>query len=434
MYLFLVALLIKLGLMVATASALVRSIAFKRYLYKDERNLREKIYFTLYIALPMAIYVIVRMTVHSFMAADLSLPGAFLIGLMAGQWSGVLGGAIISAPAFWGGHEWLSLPFCLFAGWAGGVCRRVAPNNAEIWAFSPFIDLELWRWLRNRLDRPFRDWQALIFGVLFGLTLVQIELGRLFPVRFYSLEPDTVWETILMLFATVLAVAIPIKVWNNTRIEGQLEEQRRLLVQARLDALTRQINPHFLFNTLNSIASLIRVEPDRARLLVIKLSSILRRLLQEHEHYVPLRQEIEFVEDYLAIELARFGPEQLKVEYDLEAGALDALVPSMLLQPIVENSIRHGLAQQLHGGRIWIRARLAAGRVSLSVEDDGAGFRAKDGSARSGIGLTNVRERLRVLYGPAAELHIESAAGAGAKVEILLPEVEAAPAAAAPTP
>ncbi len=122
------------------------------------------------------------------------------------------------------------------------------------------------------------------------------------------------------------------------------------------------------------------------------------------------------------------------MEYDLEAGALDALVPSMLLQPIVENSIRHGLAQQLHGGRIWIRARLAAGRVSLSVEDDGAGFRAKDGSARSGIGLANVRERLRVLYGPAAELHIESAAGEGAKVEILLPEVEAAPAVAAPTP
>jgi len=110
------------------------------------------------------------------------------------------------------------------------------------------------------------------------------------------------------LYATTLfAVVLPLKIWNNTRNENKLEEQQRLLTQARLEALTSQINPHFLFNTLNSVSSLIRSDPHQARLMVLKLSRILRRLLRQAREFQPLRDELDFIEDYLSIEVARFG-------------------------------------------------------------------------------------------------------------------------------
>ena len=119
-------------------------------------------------------------------------------------------------------------------------------------------------------------------------------------------------------------------------------------MEARLAALTSQINPHFLFNTLNSVSSLIRTDPNQARVMVVKLSKVLRRLLRKHENFSALRDELSFIEDYLAIEVVRFG-DKLRFEKDVAEDTLDMLVPSMLLQPLVENSIKHGLEQQ--GGR-----------------------------------------------------------------------------------
>ena len=144
-------------------------------------------------------------------------------------------------------------------------------------------------------------------------------------------------------------MAIPLKVWNTTRYEKKLEEQERLLVEARLAALTSQINPHFLFNTLNSVSSLIRTNPDQARVMLVKLSKVLRRLLRKHENFSALRDELSFIEDYLAIEVVRFG-DKLRFEKDVAEDTLDMLVPSMLLQPLVENSIKHGLSGKVEGG------------------------------------------------------------------------------------
>ncbi len=108
--------------------------------------------------------------------------------------------------------------------------------------------------------------------------------------------------------ATVLSVAIPIKIWNSARIEHRLQEQEKLLMASRLDALASQINPHFLFNTLTSVSSLIRSEPEKARTLIVKLSGLLRRLLRSQEHFVTLREELEAIDEYLDIESIRFGP------------------------------------------------------------------------------------------------------------------------------
>ena len=122
-----------------------------------------------------------------------------------------------------------------------------------------------------------------------------------------------------------------------------------------MDALTSQINPHFLFNTLNTVSSLIRFDPDMARGVVLKLSNILRRLLRKHETFVPLQEELDFIDDYLDIEVIRFGRDNLEIFKEIDEETLDAFVPSMLLQPMVENSIKHGLSATLEGGQIHLR-------------------------------------------------------------------------------
>jgi two-component system LytT family sensor kinase len=229
-----------------------------------------------------------------------------------------------------------------------------------------------------------------------------------------------------------MAVAVPIKIWNNTRIEMNLEQNQRLLLKARMDALSSQINPHFLFNTLNTVSSLIRYDPDMARIVVIKLSNILRRLLRKHETFVPLREELEFIDDYLDIEVVRFGPEKMQIFKEIDDETLEAFVPSMLLQPIVENAIKHGLAPKLEGGQIHLRTRRQDGRLRIDIEDNGLGISPERMTQvfEEGIGISNVHERLRLLYGDNFRMDIQSQEGQGTQIHIEIPElVSAAPAA-----
>src|SRR5205807_5849992 len=170
----------------------------------------------------------------------------------------------------------------------------------------------------------------------------------------FVLAPEagaTAWAMFMVLLATVLCVATPIKIWNNARIEHRLQEQEKLLLAAKIEALANQINPHFLFNTLTSISSLIRTQPETARMLITKVSGLLRRLLRSTDHVVTLREELESIDEYLDIEVVRFGP-QLKVTKQISPDTLDVIVPSMILQPLVENSIKHGLARKVGEGRI----------------------------------------------------------------------------------
>jgi two-component system LytT family sensor kinase len=198
-----------------------------------------------------------------------------------------------------------------------------------------------------------------------------------------------------------------------------------------LAALTRQINPHFLFNTLNSISSLIRTDPEQARGVIYKLSNILRRLLRNHENLNPLREELQFIDDYMGIELVRFG-DKLRFVKEVDSGTLDRLVPSMLLQPLVENSIKHGLSSKIEGGMIRVRSRLENGRLHLLVEDDGVGIPEERLATlfEQGIGISNVNERLRVLFGNDYRMWIESRPGQGTQTQIEIPDLKAYVAAA----
>ncbi len=170
--------------------------------------------------------------------------------------------------------------------------------------------------------------------------------------------------------------------------------QRQIwLNEARLAAPSSQINPHFLFNTLNSVSALIRLDPEKARQVVQKLSKILRRLLRQQENLTTLGEELSFIDDYLAIEMVRFG-DKLRFVKEIDPATLDLLVPSMLLQPLVENSIRHGLASKVDGGTIRVRSQMAGGRLQIMVEDDGVGIpEAKLATLFDhGIGVNNVNE------------------------------------------
>src|SRR5205823_13341264 len=213
--------------------------------------------------------------------------------------------------------------------------------------------------------------------------------------RLFYLPGSTPWTMTAILLATVLAVATPIKIWNNARIEHRLQEQEKLLLAAKIEALANQINPHFLFNTLTSISSLIRTQPDTARMLITKLSGLLRRLMRSTDHFVTLREELESIDEYLAIEVVRFGP-QLRVDKQIAPLTLDIVVPSMILQPLVENSIKHGLSRKVGGGRITIKTVARDGSVIIEVHDDGLGMTEERlGQALGdGIGLRNVDERL----------------------------------------
>jgi len=226
---------------------------------------------------------------------------------------------------------------------------------------------------------------------------------------------------------SVMVVGVVLKIWNSVRIQIKLEEQERMLLHARMEALQNQINPHFLFNTLNSVSSLVRFDPDTAREMIIKLANILRRLLNSTDAFVPLREEMEFIDNYLDIEVVRFGQDKLHVVKELEPASLNVMVPAMLLQPLVENSIKHGLSGKIDGGSIFLRSRLADSHLFIEVGDDGVGMGAANlverpsGLGGKGIGMANVAERLKVLYGDTARMTIDSQNGRGTLVKIQMP-------------
>jgi two-component system LytT family sensor kinase len=430
--LILINLLVKLGVAAAVSSSLVRSKEFKSLLFREERTFRQKIYLVLWFGLPIMIGVWIRISQKSFAASDFSFETALLLGVIGGRWAGSLGGLLMGFPALLHG-EWAAIPFDVLSGFLAGQLRTMAIDKDDIWSFSPFVDQSIFRLIRRNLPRPrLFDWQVMFFWTIVGLRFVQTELFRYFPGSIFSIEsPDNWWVYSAIYAASVTAVGIELKIYNSVRIQIKLEEQERLLLHARMEALQNQINPHFLFNTLNSISSLVRFDPDTARDMIFKLATILRRLLNSNEAFAALREEFEFVDNYLDIEVVRFGRDKLRVVKELDPASLDVVVPCMLLQPLVENSIKHGLTPKVEGGSIYLRSRLTDSRLIIEVEDDGVGMggaQLEESSSWSGmgIGMANISERLQVLYGDTARMTIDSHEGKGTLVRIRLPLVEAA--------
>ena len=428
-----ITLLVKFGVVASVASVLARVTTFRRLFFAEKRSHRQTIALLAFFLVPLTLGVWLRFLVPNFLAADISFETVILLGLLIGPGWAMLGGAVLSAPAVLH-HEYLALPFDVLLGLVAGLIGRFVEKE-EIWSFTPFIDLSLWRWVRRNLVKPRIDRQILLLVVIAVLEMIRDWIAHAFPHRLFALLSNQIWLQALVWLSAPIAVGIALKVWNALRVEMSFEEQKRLLLEARLDALQRQINPHFLFNTLNSIAALVRSRPELAREMTVKLANILRALLKEHDAFVPLREELKFTDDYLDIEVVRFGADKLHVEKEIDPRSLEVLVPSILLQPLIENSIKHGLEPRIHGGTVTLRSRLEGDRVFIEVADDGVGMNGRPISALrrtgAGIGMKNVQERLEVLYGNQASFNVNSSPGRGTLVSI---EIPAEPTTVHPTP
>ena len=418
----LITLIVKLAVMAALATMLARYRRFRHILIFEQRNWPDRLVFAGGLIIPFVAGVVSRLLLN-YEAADLTLEGAFLAGLIAGPYTGAIVGASMGLPALAAG-EFGALPFAVGCGFAGGGLREACPKE-DIWSFSPFVFFSLpghlWRMVRDLRV----NWQVVLLAAPIGLEVIRQAVGARFgEARLFHLHGDDFWPWLAVYVATVLTVSTPIKIWNNARIEHRLQEQEKLLLSAKVEALKSQINPHFLFNTLASVSSLIRSQPDTARMVIQKLSGLLRRLMRQDEQFVTLRDELAAIDEYLAIEVVRFGP-RLTVRKEVAPEALELIVPSMLLQPLVENAIKHGLSRKVGTGTITIRVTRAGDMATIEVADDGLGISDErlQIAMSSGIGLSNVRERLLVLYGAQGHLTLAGAPGRGATARVSIPVV-----------
>ena len=223
--------------------------------------------------------------------------------------------------------------------------------------------------------------------------------------------------TNIMVYWGIVAVS------QATNYFRKYQEREFRLAQAQLHSLSMQLHPHFLFNTLNAIAELVYSDPKAADRCILSVSELLRFSLESHRtQEVTLKEEIDFLEKYLEIQKMLMR-DRLRVRLNVEPETLDASVPNMLLQPLVENAIKHGLSPRPEGGKIDVYARRLDGKLYVEITDDGLGMHEQQDS--SGVGLVNTRERLKHLYGGAHSFNLSSFPGRGVTIRISLPFREA---------
>jgi two-component system, LytTR family, sensor kinase len=267
-------------------------------------------------------------------------------------------------------------------------------------------------------------------GVALGQTLARIsafwELCGPRQPSVHTLGQYMRGELVDNLHLAVLTYWVVLVVMRGLESTRHLREERlrraeleAQLATSQLQALRTQIQPHFLFNTLNAISALVLAEPMQARKMIARLSSLLRLTLEEHHlQLLPLSRELEFVRHYLEIQRARFR-DRLDTHFDVADEALRAEVPCMILQPLVENALQHGLLAKVSRGSVRILARREGEHLRLSVEDDGLGL--PSGGYVEGIGLGNTRARLEKLFGAEASLRMQALEGGGTRVDLRVP-------------
>jgi signal transduction histidine kinase len=333
----------------------------------------------------------------------------------------------------------------------------VAFAVSYLWAaLTPFIF-----WLSTRFSIERANWGARVLllvgiGVLVAMGVevvfgyLRFEVFDMGPRRRPGFNPlmgitRLFWLDDLIVYMAVLAAGVARDYFLRYRarqeeavrlqaqaaqLQAQAAELHAQLAEARLSALRAQLNPHFLFNTLNAVSALVARDPRGVRRMIARLSELLRYSLEgAGEQEIPLRQELAFLERYVEIMQIRFQG-RLEVHTEADADVLDALVPNLILQPLVENAIVHGASRAPGIGRVELRARRAGDDVVLSVRDNGpgpadadsaGGAAAVTGSAAGGVGLRNTRARLEQLYGAGQTLALRAAPGGGFIAEITFP-------------
>lgn len=251
---------------------------------------------------------------------------------------------------------------------------------------------------------------------------------RTAPTFWDTLSATLIFHGLICLFAYALILAVTGLVDSRDKAARKAAETAQLneeLSKAQLAALLRQMEPHFMFNTLNSIAGLVRDDRKGAAVdMIVGLGDLLRRASQDQKPEVTLAEEVEYLQRYIDIQKVRFG-ERLRYSADIPEALMEARVPSLLLQPLVENAIKHGLAERVAGGEIRVAATREDAVLRLTVYNDGPDFAPDWESKSGGVGLANLRTRLRIMHGDAADLSVRSADG-GVEVIVTLPLADAA--------
>jgi sensor histidine kinase YesM len=324
--------------------------------------------------------------------------------------------------------------------------REASYWMVRVYVSAAFTPLILWLGRRYPIERPkrfVRVVQHLLAGSSFALAEVAIEtavllrVGDLAALSLYGSYRRS--ASILLIFGfhanllsylVILGIQSGIRYYRRyqeheqhaLRLELHASELKARLADAQLSALKAQLQPHFLFNTLNAIMVLIRQQRGpEAEDTLARVSDLLRAVLTDMDaQEVPLWREVEFLRLYLSIEQVRF-PDRLRVEIDVDPEVMDAAVPHMGLQPIVENAVRHGIGKSAAAGLIGIHASRTNGQLKIMVVDDGPGMPGDAGSTPKGIGLANTRARLSQLYGDRASLSIASGDRGGVAVTVSLP-------------
>jgi two-component system, LytTR family, sensor kinase len=319
-------------------------------------------------------------------------------------------------------------------GWSFAIRRSLA----DWYIFGVLSIPALWLARRCRLGRQTWPRNALIHlaaGVLFSLAWMALRsalehyqiMGRVGRYPLVSFREAFMYALVatfffnMLIYWAIVIVSHALSFYLEARErEVRAAELESRLAQARLQALQMQLNPHFLFNTLQAISTLMRKKVDAADRMLIRLSDLLRYALERTgDHEVPLKQELDFLGRYLEIEQIRFG-ERLEVKMDVQEGTLGATVPNLLLQPLVENAIRHGIEPNARPGKILLTARREGNTLELQVQDNGNGL-PQTPSARKGVGVANVRARLEQLYGAEGSLEMKNGETGGLVVRVKIP-------------
>jgi two-component system, LytTR family, sensor kinase len=329
-----------------------------------------------------------------------------------------------------------------------GLSRwTLRPDTTAIFPYLILMNLAMWTgyalwtpaifWLGRRFRFDRRGWtRAIAIHVPASLLISAVHLALVGSLRFYlqTLRGGTpdLQTTILDAFFRTLDQTMPVY-WALIGLQHAVDYYRQArvrevrsarlearLMESQLQALQQQLHPHFLFNTLHAISTLVHRDPDKADLMVERLSDLLRITLRKvGVQEVELAEELEYLRAYLDIEQIHFG-NRLRIEYRVDAAAMDALVPTLILQPLVENAIRHGLEPMATAGTLTIDAQADGDTLWLRVRDDGAGL-PKTWQRREGVGLTNTRSRIDRLYGEEAALTVRENPGGGVLVDIYIP-------------
>jgi signal transduction histidine kinase len=310
-------------------------------------------------------------------------------------------------PGFWGG----------LTGALGGILIGM---STALYAIAQGDRCNQWRirLATRQLHPMLLAMPVLAFG---GGVLGAVSLALTLPI---ALREPVAWFAVGAVGLVLVSSAVSLSdatrfLYRHAVSQTEVAERARAEAsEAQLAALQAQLDPHFLFNALNTVASLVRTDPRTAEATVENLARILRRTLDRtRKPAIPLSDELDYLRAYLSIEKERYG-ERLAVDWRIDPTALECRIPPMSLQPLVENSLKHGLAQRMSGGHIRIAAERNNGRLRLEVADDGPGFMQ---GHTDGTGLGNLRRRLETLYGGSARLEVAAANGRGAVVTIDLP-------------